>query len=196
VNRFLLLVMAVLVLASPGALTAQMGGGHGGSGRSSGGRQSPAPGDNSTAADDFHKAIALQATDDQRAQFHMAEKHTDAARKLAEDLRQSIGQPEKSPDYQTQAAKLKASIDNAQSATHAFLQGFDKGQTSGLKDPIKKLNKAGGNLESAWKSVSRELEQSKANHQKLSAAADELVRALTDFRSRQAALGDAMGIQD
>ncbi len=198
--RFVVLMLAAFVLASPAALTAQMGGRGGGRGGSGGQSTMPGSGDNA-AADDFHRAVALQATDDQRAQFQTVGKNTATARKLAlqlvEDLRQSVGKPAASPNQQAQAAALKTAIDNATNATHVFLESFDKEQTSGLKDPIKKLNKAGENVESKWKALTRELEkpQANGNDPKLSGAADELVRALDEYASRQAALGTQMGIQ-
>lgn len=191
-------MLALFVLASPVALTAQMGGGRGGGGRGGSGGRSTTPGNGDTsAADDFHKAVALQASDEQREQFQTAAKNTAAARKLAlklgEDLRPSNGEPAPSPNQPTQAA-LKTSIDSAMSTTHAFVESFDKEQTSGLKDPLKKLNKAGENVESKWKAVTRDLEKPKANA-KLSGGADELVRALDEYASRQTALGTQMGIQ-
>jgi hypothetical protein len=198
VNRLFLLVAVVVLsatfsLVTPSLAAAQMGGGRGGHGGS--GRQSPSQGTDTTA-DDFHKAVALQATDEQRTQFQTAAKRAEAATKLAEELQQRVAQPAELPNYASQAAALKASIDNSKSAMDVFLGGFDKEQSSGLKVPVKKLNKARTDVDSKWKAVSRELERTNVDGRKLSVSANDLVRALADFRSRQSALGTEMGIQD
>lgn len=191
-KRIALLMMAVIVLASPCALMAQRGGGRGGR-SGAGGGQTTAPGTDTTVSG-LEEAAAEQATEAQRAQYQAAAKNTDAAKKLAEKLSQGAAKTAASPNYAGQAAELKVALEKVRSADAEFLQSFSKAQASGLKSLIKKLRKADDDVEAQGKTVSRELESAKVNEQKVSEAADRLTHALANLGSQQKALGTEMGM--
>jgi len=68
-------------------LLAQRGGHGTGAGRPTTGVSNPAP--NNSDMNDFNRALALQATQDQIARFQQLTKSTKAARKQAQDLSQT-----------------------------------------------------------------------------------------------------------
>jgi uncharacterized coiled-coil DUF342 family protein len=92
-------------------------------------------------------------------------------------------------------AVLKAALDKAKGENEEFLRSFSKLQTSELKDSVKKLKKATGEVEAKWKALNQESERAPNERQKLSAGAAELAQALTNFRRQQQALGAEMGVQ-
>ena len=60
---------------------------------------------------------------------------------------------------------------------------------------IKKLSKADVDISKDSKALSQKLERSEANGKKVSAIAQKLDKALTDFQSEQIGIGKQMGIQ-
>src|ERR1700722_17546086 len=81
-NRRSVLVCEIVFLVCPPLLAAQRGGRGAGAGRPATGASSPAP--TSSDPGDFARAVALQATPDQVAQFPQLTKSTEAARKEAQ----------------------------------------------------------------------------------------------------------------
>lgn len=138
----------------------------------------------------------MQATPAQRAQLHEAAKRVETAKNLAAALSHGATATAEQSTIPAQGVALRAALDASNSANDEFLKSFSKAQVDGLKSSIKKLSKVGANVGARGKAVERELTQTKINSQRLSATAEELARALADFRLRQAALGTEMGIQD
>ena len=190
-NQLPVLVCLMVFLTCPYALLAQRVGRGAGAARPSTGTSSPAPA--STDVNSFSRAVALQASPDQLARFPQLTKSTDAARKEAQSL---IQRAENSSKVDSSAyAQLSDAIDEARSANLQFVNTFSTSQQSGLKALIKKLSKADVDISKDSKALSQKLERSETNGKKVSAIAQKLDKALTDFQSEQIDIGKQMGIQ-
>ena len=163
-------------------------GGHGGA-STGGGGGAPKEGGDPTAMADFARVLAVQASDDQKDQFQALAADTKTAHDGAIQLQQQAAAA--TPNAPEQATKLPALVDKAKAETRDFVKDFTKPQKNGLKPQLQKLSKADAELEHAVKA----LEAASGNRDQLASAADRLEKALAEFRSAQAALGDEMGIQ-
>src|SRR5258705_9553389 len=76
-------LVAIVLLALPYSMVAQRGGG---GRRGGGGGSHPSGGADPNTMKDFNLAVAVQATDEQRADFLSFGKSTETARKRASDL--------------------------------------------------------------------------------------------------------------
>jgi len=187
-NR-LWLVCGIVLLLNPYALLAQRRGGHGA------GTARPPAGESSTAdLKDFKRAIALQATPDQVAQFRRLTESTQVARKSVQDL-VKLAENASKTDLFRSTDHLAGALDKAQTDNQNFLQSFSDVQKSGLKEITKKLGKANSDVTKRSKALTRDLERSRIAGQQISGAAEELDKALSDLQARQFAIGSEMGIQ-
>ncbi len=192
-RRGVLLMIAAVLLAYPCALMAQHGGGRGGHGGAGG---APAAGTGAdTSVSGLEQAVAVQATESQRALFQRAATSVEVARKLAEDLAQDSVKTTPLPNLAGTAEALMNAVDVVHHTNEVFVQGLSKTQISELKSLIKKVSKAGEDVEAKWKATNRELTSPKVSGPKLSETAGKLTQALTSLRAQQKALGNEMGIQ-
>jgi hypothetical protein len=188
-NRSLVLLCQIVLLACPSTLLAQRGG-HNAS-RPSTGASNPTP--NTSDMNDFNRAIALQATPDQVAQFQQLNKSTEAASKQAQNLIQAPNNA--STPNSSRYTDLSDVVDEAQTNIQRFVGSFSAVQQSGLKPLIKKLSKADLDVSKQSKALAQELERSQINDKKLLAVTAKLDKALTGFRMELADIGKEMGIQ-
>jgi hypothetical protein len=188
-NRLLWLVCGIVLLMNPYALLAQRRGGHGaGSARAPVGESS---------ADDlkgFKRAVALQASPDQVAQFWRLSESTQAARKTAQALLKLAENPSKTNSFRS-TDELASALERTRTDNQKFLQSFSSVQRSGLKGVTKKLDQANSDVAKRRKALTRELERSPIAGQQYSGIAEKLDKALGDLQARQLAVGTEMGIQ-
>jgi hypothetical protein len=173
----------------PSTLLAQRGG-HS-AGRPSTGASNPTP--NTSDMNDFNRAIALQATPDQIAQFQQLNKNTETASKQAQDLMQPSENTTR--PNSSRYTDLSDAVDETQTNIQHFVSSFTTTQQSGLKPQIKKLSKAESDVSKQSKALAKELERSQINDKNLVAVTEKLDKALTGFRTELVDLGKEMGIQ-
>jgi hypothetical protein len=178
------------VLLFPLSLSAQRHGGGGGS-PSMGGLSSYSRPDGVSEGDtlkDFHRAVAVQATSQQIAEFQEMIKATSAAQDKLHALMAVSGKP---------GAESVSSLDQVflevRTRNQKFQDGFSEPQKSGLRDTIKRLEKADADLDQETKRFDQEM-QSEAPPVEASARAAGLDKATADFSNEQLALGREMGI--
>jgi hypothetical protein len=159
-----------------------------GAGRPPSGASNPAPNND---INDFNRAVALQATPDQIAQFRQLTKSTEAASKKAQTLVQHTGNNADSSGY----ADLNDAVDETQSNYQRFLGSFSTSQQSGLKPLTKKLSKADSDVAKQSKALTQELGQSQIDSKKIGNVVEKLNQALTSLQTEQLDIGKEMGIQ-
>ena len=188
-NRSSVLLCQIVLLTCSSTLLAQRGG-HS-AGRPSTGASNPTP--NTSDMNDFSRAIALQATPNQIAQFQQLNKSTEAASKQAQNLIQPLKNA--IAPNSSRYTDLSDALDEAQTNIQRFVGSFSSAQQSGLKPQIKKLSKADSDVSKQGKSLARELERSQIDDKKLAAVTEKLDKSLTGFRTELIDLGKEMGIQ-
>jgi hypothetical protein len=187
-NRSSLLICEIALLVCPQALIAQRGGHGAGVGRPSAGASNPAPNND---INDFNRAIALQATPDQIAQFQQLTKSTEAARNKAQNLIQHTENNADSSLY----ADLNDAVGETQSNYQRFVGSFSTSQQTGLKPLTKKLGKTDFAVSKQSKALTQELGRSPIDSKKIANVAEKLDDALTSLRTEQFDIGKEMGIQ-
>lgn len=137
---------------------------------------------------DFHRAVAVQATSRQIAEFQDVIKSTTAAQEKLHVL--AIA-----PDKQVREGitSIDQALEDARSRSKKFQEGFSEPQKSGLKEFTKRLEKVDADLDQEAKRFDQSFQQESAA-ENLSAHATSVERALTDFSNAQLALGREMGI--
>jgi hypothetical protein len=188
-NRSLVLLCQIVLLMCPSTLLAQRGG-HS-AGRPSTGASNPTP--NTSDMNDFNRAIALQATPDQVAQFQQLNKNTETASKEAQNLIQPSENTTR--PNSSRYTDLSDAVDETQTNIQHFVSSFTTAQQSGLKPQIKKLSKADSDVSKQSKALAKELERSQIDDKNLVAVTEKLDKALTGFRTELVDLGKEMGIQ-
>jgi vacuolar-type H+-ATPase subunit H len=165
-------------------------GGHGvGGGRPPAGASNPAP--TNSELKDFNRAIALQATPDQEAQFHELTESTEAARKEAQNLIQHTENGPNSSRY----SDLNNAVEEARRDNQQFVRSFSAPQQTGLKPLTKKLSKSDSDVSKQGKALTQEVERSPTDGKKMADIVEKLDKALTGFQSGQLDIGKEMGIQ-
>jgi hypothetical protein len=159
------------------------------------GPTTPAPSNPTPNSDisDFNRAVALQATPDQIAQFQRLTKSTEAARKDAESLIQ-LSQNASSADS-SRYTDLNDAIDEARSNNLQFMRSLSASQQSGLKPQTKKLAKADADISKQGKALAHESEQRPIDNKKIAGLVEKLDNALGAFQADQTDIGKEMGIQ-
>jgi ribonuclease D len=142
---------------------------------------------------DFNRAIALQATPDQVAQFQQLTKSTEAVRNEAQNLIQ-LAENANKPDS-SRYADLNDAIEEAQRNNRQFVRSFSAPQQSGLKPLTKKLTKADSDVSKQSKALTQELGRSEIDGKKIANVVEKLDKALTGFQAEQLDIGKEMGIQ-
>ena len=143
---------------------------------------------------DFNRALALQATADQKVQFQVLTKSAQSARKGAQDL-QHLAENASKPDLLHFTQPFTSTVDEAQTDSGKFVQSFSEAQKSGLKAVTKKLGKANTEITKQSKALTQALQRSKIDNKQIAGIAEKLDKALGDFQAEQTALGTEMGIQ-
>jgi DNA repair exonuclease SbcCD ATPase subunit len=166
----------LLVLASQAVLAQHSG--HG----MSGGMGSGSYGHDSSAMKDMQRMMAVQANDEQKAQFRTWTQSTDALRQDLQDLERITH----SDDYAKKIAALKTRIEETKNGKELLERSLSSAQQAGLKKNMQKVNKANDQLEQAV----RELDQSHGRTPKLTKA----LQAATKLSAEQKKLGAEMGI--
>jgi hypothetical protein len=150
--------------------------------------------DSKDSLKDFHEAMAVQATSDQIAEFQAVVKATDAAKAQLQafvDVQggNAQGKSNGAADSAPPSSRVDQSLEGAQSENKKFVAGFSAEQKSGLKETIKRLDKANSDLEQEQRKFDPVAATSEAT-----ARAQSLGKALDDFSDVQLALGREMGI--
>jgi hypothetical protein len=187
VSRWIFAVCGMVILMGALAL-AQRPGGRGTRNPSS---TNPTPSDD---LKDFNRALALQATADQKTQFQVLTKSAQSARKGAQDL-QHLAENASKPDLLHFTQPFTSTVDEAQTDSGKFVQSFSEAQKSGLKAVTKKLGKANTEITKQSKALTQALQRSKIDNKQIAGIAEKLDKALGDFQAEQTALGTEMGIQ-
>jgi hypothetical protein len=191
VNRTALLVFGLALIGAQYAV-AQHGGGHHHSG---GGSLSGPTAD--TKNDDlkgFERAVALQATPDQVAQFQRLSAGTQLARERTQHLLQLSAAGNK-PNWINSTYPLTNDLLETQADNEKFLQSFSKEQESGLKKFTKKMRKIDSEITTHSKTLSQQLERATQDDQQIVAVLQKLDKSLADFQSEHLAIAAEMGIQ-
>ena len=193
------MIVGIALLASPVRTLAQRGGG-GGHGMPAGAGAGVGIASGVSDKDDlkdFHQAMAVQATDEQRAAFAKIAQYTQAASdrlKAFRDLLQKV--PASSP-LSDRATTLDQAIEKARVSNRNFLASFSSKQKSGLKDIAKKLEKADSDLDKEVKALDQIVQivqTSKSDTEPIASSAASLDKELASFQEEQLALGREMGI--
>jgi len=184
-------ILAAVLLAAPTMLAQRQSGGHGtGGGFGLAGIGRPDGVDEKDALKDFHRALAVQASSQQVAEYQTLLKSMEAARSALGTLREKRN----AADLTARGAALDQAIESARSSTKRFVDGFSEPQKSGLKEITKRLAKADSDLEQEEKKLDLTLADAKAAGTELSAHAESLDKALGALQDEQLALGREMSI--
>jgi hypothetical protein len=187
VNRWIGVVCGIVLLIGPHALLAQR---HGGRGPAN----SPNGASNNDDLKDFNRALALQATADQKTQFQELTKSTKAARKGTQDFLH-VAESASKVDLLHLSEPLTDTVEEAQANSEKFVRSFSEAQKTGLKAVTKKLGKANAEITKQSKALNQRLGQSKFDSKQIAGIAEKLDKALGDFQTEHGTLGTEMGIQ-
>jgi len=174
-------IFGLILLTSAELVAAQEHGGHGisiGGGNIYG---QPNGVDEKDQLKDFHQALAVQATGQQITAFQQLVKNTSAAHNQLAALASA-----KSP--REGVAALDQALESARTATRKFQDELSEPQKSGLRETLRRLDKADSDLTQEAKRFDQSVESGGASN------AAGLDTALASFSSEQFALGREMGI--
>jgi hypothetical protein len=186
------LILGFALLAGPVGAIAQR---HGGSSSSvgQGGLNTysrPDGVDEKDNLEDFHHVLAVQATSQQIAEFQLMVKATDATESELQTFVERLPK-EKSASAESGAA-LNQAWQSARSKNQHFEEGFSAAQKDGLKELVKRLDKAESDVEQERTKLDQSLRA--GSPQDVSSRGDSLGKALTEFSNEQLALGREMSI--
>lgn len=188
-----LLLACVLLLSSRIAM-AQHHGGPGMGGGIPGASNRPTGVDQKDDLKDFHRALAVQATSQQISEFQALLKETDAAKTKLASFVQAQRNAGAAAQPAASAAEVDQSLELVRTDSQKFVEGFSAVQKSGLKDTLKKLNKADSDLETEVKRLNESLQPGKMAGGTPESRSDSLTKSLSDFSDQQLALGREMGM--
>jgi hypothetical protein len=177
-------------------MLAQHGGGGGHGMPTGGGAGTGRPGGVSEKDDlkDFHRAMAVQATDEQRAAFAKIAQYAQAASDQLKTFRESLQKVPASSPLADRAAMLDQAIEKARAGNQNFLTSFSSAQKSGLQEIARKLGKADSDLDKQVKALDQAVHTPKPDSEQISSSAATLDKELASFQSEQLALGREMSI--
>lgn len=107
-----------------------------------GGSNRPTGVDEKDTLKDFHRALAVQATTEQIAQFQTLVKISDSAQASLTAFLQQPAQV-RTAGSAASAVQIDQLLQNLRADHQRFVDGFSASQRSGLKDLVKKLGRAG-----------------------------------------------------
>ncbi len=206
ISGFKMVVFAATLLSYPCSMAAQRGagGGHVGGGTAGGGGLSgvgKATGvDEKDELKDFHAALAMHATSQQIIEYAAMMKATEAAKAELKTFSEQLGKENGATELASRAAAVEQAIERARTENKKFVDGFSDPQKSSLKEITRRLIKADADLAQQAKALDLEGGNTKAVGQKavdqaIAASAQTLERALTNFQTQQADLGEEMSIR-
>lgn len=174
-------LFGLILLTSAGLAAAQQ---HGGHGISLGGNVYTQPNgvDEKDSLKDFHQALAVQATSQQITDFQQLVKDTGAAHDQLTAFASA-----KSP--RDGIVALDQSVEFARAANRKFQDGLSEPQKSGLRDILRRLDKADSDLTQEARRIDQTIESGGS-----ASNAASLDTALAGFSDAQFALGREMGI--
>jgi len=141
------------------------------------------------------RAAAIQARPDQVGYFHSAIDSTDAALQQSRELQTLGAGAQNIPVTNAKSLQLHDAIDDVDHYNGRLLASFTKTQESELKPLTKQLRKSYTFVAKQAKTVQQRLEPGKVAAERLTVAAANLEKALSDFRTDQVRLAREMGIQ-
>jgi len=178
------------LLANPDAALGQRHGGHG-AGSMPGVAGRPDGVQEKDTLKDFHEAMAVQATRQQIAEFQLLLQSSDAAKAAVESY---LDQAAKTDSPVQSPVQLDQALQTARSGGRKFIEGFSPKQKSGLKDAIKRLEKADSSLDDEQKKFDQSLRTAGRANPGLDSRLETLDKSLTEFANQQLAIGREMGI--
>lgn len=181
-----ILPIAVLLMCATAA-AAQHHGGHG-IGGASGGISRPDGVDETDSLKDFHHALAVQATSLQIAEFKDWIKSTNAVEDKLHSFSDATGKGAREG-----ISPLDQSVQGARTRNQKFQDGLSESQKSGLREILKRLDKADADLDQETKRLDQVV-LSEAPAANVSSHISSLAKTLADFTNVQLALGREMGI--
>jgi hypothetical protein len=143
---------------------------------------------------DFHQAMAVQATDEQRAAFAKVAQYTQDASDRLKTFRELLRKVPASSPPSDRATALDQALEQARASNKNFLASFSSKQKSGLKDIAKKLEKADSDLDKQVKTLDQIVQTAKSDNEQIASSAASLDQELATFQDEQLALGREMGI--
>jgi|SRR5580704_2677887 hypothetical protein len=183
------LILASAALASPSAAAAQRHGGGAGSG-GLGTISRPTGVDEKDSLKDFHDAMAVQATGEQITEFQAVVKSTDAAKAELQAFVSGHGKAAVAADSTPANAGFDRTLASARGQNKKFVDAFSSAQKAGLKETLKRLDKAESDLDQEEKKLDQGIQLTPAS----APNTDSLDKALDAFANQQLALGREMGI--
>lgn len=192
------LLLGIMLISSCSAMAQHHGGGRAGA-YGGPGLSRPDGVDEKDTLKDFHQAMAVQATSQQVSQFAIVLKRTDTAKAALQKFLQGDAKPDAAPAPSATQSKgieinLGDALENASTESKKFVEGFSEKQKSGLKDAIKRLEKAQGALAEERKTTVPSLEAMTPGTSEVASRAQNLNHTLEDFSDQELALGKEMGI--
>ncbi len=142
----------------------------------------------------FRRALALQATAEQRAAFAKIAQYAEAAGDQLQAFRKSLEQVSAASPLADHAITLDQSIERARASNQNFLTSFSPAQKSGLQEIARKLGKADSDLDKQIKALDQAVQTAKPDSAQIASFAAALDKALSSFQSEQLALGSEMSI--
>jgi hypothetical protein len=143
---------------------------------------------------DFRRAIAAQATPEQRAAFTKVAQYTAAAGDRLKDFRESLPMAPASSPLADRAAELDQAITRARAGNQNFLASLSAVQKSGLKNIINTLEKADSEVVKQVKALDPIILNPKPDSERIASISADLDKTLNSFRDAQLALGGEMSI--
>ncbi len=184
-KQYALMISAVLLVAAH-TMPAQHQ--HGG-GPSGGGGATPGY---SSAMGDFQKAIALQASKMQSAQLRSWTLKTAALDQQIENIRQK-SESESSGDLLTEIEALKAALAADNLDRHEFVTSLSNAQHSGLKKPVRGLDRASNAMATALSDITKNSGQNQGK-KLLVKAIERAKKAIVAEQHEQQELAREMGV--
>ncbi|HTT18178.1 MAG TPA: hypothetical protein VMG82_04495 [Candidatus Sulfotelmatobacter sp.] len=173
---------------------AQHHGGHGMGGNGiPGGSNRPTGVDEKDTLKDFHRALAMQATTEQIAEFRALVKSFDTAQaSLTAFLQQ---QPQiRMAGPGSSAAQIDQLVQNLRTDHQKFVDGFSAAQKSGLKELVKKLGKSSSDLEANQHRFDESIGTKSSTNDEIQNRGESLTKSLSEFSNQDLALGREIGI--
>jgi hypothetical protein len=187
------LILATALVIAPCKMLAQYGGG-GGRGMSGGGPNRPYGVSTKDDLKDFHRLVALQATQEQKTMFVRVVQDGQEASQQLKALRDMQQPPSAPADLPGRAAHLDQAIEKARTSNQGFVASFSPAQKSGLKDITRKLLKTDLDLARQTRELSQAIQTAGAVNERALSSLAEIEKTLADFRSVQQSLAGEMSI--
>lgn len=188
------LFLGSLLLVCSSLTKAQRHGGGGFGGGIPGANNRPTGVDEQDSLKDFHRALAVEATSQQIAEFQALVKETEAAKSGLQAFVQQQQKVSAGSEPAVSGAEIDGLLQRSRADSQKFVEGFSAAQKSGLKDLLKKLSKADSDLGVEHKKLDEILQAGNGPSAELESCGESVTKALTDFSNQQLALGREMGV--